>query len=381
MISPQTTQINISADMIDLGIGQPAPSLLPLKIMQEAAQHRLHQGEPSLLAYGLEQGDGYFRLALAEFLTNGYRVPVDAEQLLVTAGASQALDLICTLYTQPGDTVFVEEPSYFLALRIFADHGLKVISLPVDSDGLNMAMLAEKLAEHQPAFLYTIPTYHNPSSLTLSASKRQQLVELSKRHNFFIVADEVYQLLSFDTTPPPPLISYDRSGTVLSVGSFSKILAPGLRLGWLQGSPKLLEPVLKCGLLDSGGGLNPFTSGIVRSVIELGLLDEHLSKLRTVYHQQATAMTSALHRHLPETVSFIEPKGGFFIWLQFPQSADVETLLPELRRQNVNVQPGIKFSASGELKNYARLSFAYYNSDELAEGVKRLAGVVAKEVT
>ncbi|MCB0192711.1 MAG: PLP-dependent aminotransferase family protein [Anaerolineae bacterium] len=374
-MSLQTTQTNIPSNMIDLGIGQPSPTLLPLDLMQRAANHRLQQGDPSLLAYGAEQGDGYFRLALAKFLTQGYGIPVDVDHLFVTSGASQALDLICTLCAKPGDIVFVEEPSYFLALRIFADHGLRVVGLPVDAEGLDISVLAEKLTEYQPKFLYTVPTYHNPSSLTLSAERRRQLVALSEKHDFFIVADEVYQLLGFDATLPP-LINYDQSGTVLSIGSFSKILAPGLRLGWIQGQPRVLEPFITCGLLDSGGGLNPFTSGIVRSVLELDLLNEYVSKLKTVYRDRSAALTSALRQHLSETAVFDEPNGGFFVWLKFSETIDVGALLPELIQHHVRVQPGVKFSAHGDLRNCARLCFAYYDSELLEEGVKRLAQVV-----
>lgn len=379
MTTIQTTQLTVPDGLIDLGIGQPAPGLLPLKIMQQAAQHRLYQGDPSLLAYGAEQGDGYFRSVLAAFLTQGYGTAVDPDDLFVTTGASQALDLICTLYSKPGDTVFVEEPSYFLALRIFADHGLNVVGVPVDHNGLDLAALAEKLTACRPVFLYTIPTHHNPSSLTLSAARRHQLVRLSQQHDFLIVADEVYHLLGFEAEQPPPLISFDKSGTVLSVASFSKILAPGLRLGWIQGKPALLEPFIGCGLLDSGGGLNPFTSAVVRSVLELDLLDEHLSRLKSVYRRRAAAMVSALNRRLADTVSFAEPNGGFFIWLRLPEAVDVEGLLPELHRQNVSVQPGIKFSAQGRLRNYARLCFAYYTLEAIEKGITRLADVITQQ--
>lgn len=376
MLSIQTTQLHIPTGMIDLGIGQPSPSLLPLDILRQAAHHRLSQTDPSLLAYGAEPGDGFFRLALAEFLSKHYGAAVSTDQLFITAGASQGLDLICTLYTQPGDTVFVEEPSYFLALRIFADHRLKVVGIPMDSDGLNLEALEEKLAEHRPVFLYTVPVFHNPSGVTLSAARRNRLVELSEQHDFLIVADEVYQLLAFNATPPPPLISFDRLGTVLSLGSFSKILAPGLRLGWLQGRPALLDRFVNSGLLDSGGGLNPFTSAIIRSVIELGWQEQHLNRLNHVYHERAAALSSAVRRLLPETVAFVEPYGGFFMWLQFPETIDVENLLPDLHRHNLNIQPGVKFSSRSGLRHYARLCFAYYDIDELEEGVARLASAL-----
>ncbi len=376
MSTIQTTQLNLPEGMIDFGVGQPAPSLLPLAALREAAAHCLSQDDASLLYYGANYGHGYFRLALAQFLSEGYGMPVEAEHLFVTTGASQGLDLICTLFTRPGDTIFVEEPSYFLALRIFADHGLNVISLSTDEEGLMIEALEEKLAKHKPVFLYTVPTFHNPSAVTLSATRRERLVELSQQHNFLIVADEVYHLLAYTATPPPLLGSYIDAGTTLSLGSFSKILAPGLRLGWIQGAPALLERLAKSGLVDSGGGLNPFTSGIVRSAIELGLQAEHLSCLKATYRRRAAVLSAALRQHLPASVTFTEPHGGFFTWLRLPEEIDTGALLTEAHRHNVGFQPGIKFSSRQGLRNCARLSFAFFSEMEIEEGVKRLAQVL-----
>jgi DNA-binding transcriptional MocR family regulator len=362
--------------MIHLGIGQPDPSLLPLASMIKAAEHRLSNNDVSLLAYGAEPGDGYFRLSLAQFLSEHYRRTVDADQLFVTAGASQGLDLICTLYTQPGDTIFVEEPSYFLALHLFRDHRLNIISLPMDQDGLIIETLEEQLAQHHPAFLYTIPTFHNPSSVTLCAARRERLVQLSQKHNFLIVADEVYHLLAYTTAPPPPMANYIETGTICSLGSFSKILAPGLRLGWIQAQQALLDRLIKSGLLESGGGLNPFTSGLVNSVLQLGLQRDHLSHLKTVYGQRMRFLSDTLRRLLPDSANFTEPSGGFFIWLCLPDRIDAEALLSEAWQQDVGFQPGVRFSSRQGLKNYARLCFSFYDTAELETAVKRLADII-----
>ena len=362
--------------MIDFGAGQPSPALLPLTLLRKAAANRLGGKEAPFLAYGTNQGDGYFRAALADFLGKHYRTPVDSDQLLVTSGASMGLDLICTLFAKPGDTIFVEEPSYFLALRIFADHHLKIISLPMDSGGLNIEALEEKLIRHSPVFLYTIPTFHNPSSITLRADRRQQLVEISRKHNFLIIADEVYHLLNYGPELPPPVASFIDSNTVLSLGSFSKILAPGLRLGWIQTGPRLLKQIVDCGLLDSGGGLNPFTSAVVRSAIEMGLQQSQLETLRGTYTERKGALCNALKECLPESVRFIEPDGGFFIWLVFPENVDTKRMLIEARQKNVGFLPGVKFSSRSGLNNYARLSFSYFDVPELQEGARRLSKVV-----
>jgi DNA-binding transcriptional MocR family regulator len=376
-VSPiQTTQLNIPKGMIDFGVGQPSPSLLPLSLLEKAAQHRLNRNDASLLAYGSQQGDGYFRIALARFLDEYYPIRVEPEQLFVTAGASQGLDLICTLFAKPGDTIFVEEPSYFLALRIFRDHQLNIIGLPMDDDGLVVEALQEQLGRHKPVFLYTVPTFHNPSSVTLSTARREKLVQLSQQHNFLIVADEVYHLLAYSTTPPPPLASYTDVGTVLSLGSFSKILAPGLRLGWIQTGQALMDRLVTCGLLDSGGGLNPFTSGLVRSAIESGLQSNHLEHLKGVYAKRLNVLKSALKRQLPEALTFNEPAGGFFVWFKLSTSVDTTELLHEARQHRVGYLPGIKFSSHQGLKNYVRLSFSYYEKNKLELGIKRLGEVI-----
>jgi DNA-binding transcriptional MocR family regulator len=374
----QITQLDVPKGMIDLGIGQPAISLLPVDILRQAAEHRLKQGDPSILQYGTEPGNGYFRLALSKFLSDGYGIPVGVDQLFVTAGATQGLNVICTYFTRPGDTIFVEEPSYFLALHLFADRHLKVVSLPVDTDGLIIDALEEKLREYQPALLYTVPTFHNPSTVTLSADRREKLVGLSATHDFFIVADEVYHLLAYTVTPPPPMMAYDTAGTVLSLGSFSKILAPGLRLGWIHAAPALFSRLTQSGLLLSGGGLNPFTSGIVQSVLELGMQHDHLSYLKEIYTKRSAALNAALHDHLPPDVSYSEPQGGFFIWLCLPEEIDADTFRSRARDQMVDFQPGIHFSSRQTLRNHIRLSYSYYEVGELSEGVRRLAGVISE---
>jgi len=303
-------------------------------------------------------------------------MPVDFNDLFITGGASQGLDLICTLFSRPGDTIFVEEPSYFLALRIFADHGLNIVSLPMDDQGLVIEALEQKLLKDTPAFLYTIPTLHNPSSVTLPADRRDRLVQLGRQHNFPIIADEVYHILAFSADPPPPMASHISDSPVISLGSFSKIMAPGLRLGWIQARADILKRFPACGMVDSGGGLNPFTSGIMRSAIELGLLDRQVNNLKAVYQERKIALSNELRSVLPDSVRFIEPDGGFFIWLEFAEDIDTGKMLAVARQYNVGFLPGIKFSGQKSLKNYLRLSFAYYDVPELKEGAQRLAMVI-----
>ncbi len=209
------------------------------------------------------------------------------------------LHLICSLFTQPGDVIIVEEPTYLYALRIFSDHGLKVTPIPTDQHGMRTELLEETIGGSAPKFIYTIPTYQNPSGCTLSAERRKQLVELCIRHNILLVADEVYHFLSYKEQPPLSFASEIENGKILSLGSFSKILAPGLRLGWMQANPEILTRFNTCGVLDSGGGLNPFTSAIVCRMVESGGLDQNIDRLVSIYRHRLGVLDAALRKQLP----------------------------------------------------------------------------------
>jgi DNA-binding transcriptional MocR family regulator len=371
----QVAQISVPEGWIDFGIGQPQIDILPLEQLTKAATHRFEQGDRNILQYGMQQGNGNFRSVLALFLSAHYEAAVDPDHLFITAGISQALDQICALCARPGDTVIVEEPSYFLALRIFADHRLNVISTPIDGDGLIIEVLEEKLAKHKPAFIYTIPAYHNPAGVTLSANRREKLISLAERYGFLIVADEVYQMLAYTSTPPLPMTYFDTSARVLSLGSFSKILAPGLRLGWMQAKPSLLEPFIASGYLESGGGLNPFVSGIVHSIIEMGLQKDYLNFLKKTYRKRLVTLSKALRQQIP-ALRFTDPHGGYFIWSFLPEEADTESLAAEAKIHQVGFQPGIRFSSAKGLCNYLRFCFAFYGEADLLEGVERLSRVI-----
>ncbi len=370
----QTVQTQVPAGFIDLGRGDPQFDLLPLDLLRNAADDRLSQSENAFLQYGLEQGDGYFRAALANFLSKSYGFPVDLENLFVTSGISAGLSLLCTLFTKPADTIFVEEPSYFLALKIFADHGLRVFPIRTDPAGLVIEDLEQALKDHPVKFIYCIPTFQNPGGNTLSQERREQLVSLAEEHDFLILADEVYQFLSYTQTPPKPFGAYIESEHVISLSSFSKILAPGLRLGWMQTHPSIMQKIVACGVLDSGGGMNPFTSAIVRSVIESGGLEQNIEKLVGVYNKRVRAMDELLRLHLPE-VEFVRPHGGYFFWMRLP-GVDAQELRRKAQAHQVGLRQGGLFSSQNGLRDHMRLSISFYDVEEIEQGLIRLGRCV-----
>jgi len=362
--------------VVNFGIGQPSADLLPVGLLRTATEAFMAATEPLGLNYGERQGDAGFREALAGFLTRHYQQEVSAPSLFVTAGNSQALDFICGHFAKPGETVFVEEPSYFLAHQIFADHGLRVIGIPMDENGLIIDKLREQLSRHRPALLYTIPSYHNPGGQTLSGERRQALATLSREHDFLVVADEVYQLLHYEERPPAALGTLTEQGNILSLGSFSKIMAPGLRLGWIQTSSTLMQRLLETGVINSGGSLNHFTSQIMCHAIELGLQDSWLTHLQETYRGRVECMDTALRSELNDLARWRRPGGGYFFWLELDSATDTAALRRRAGDFQTGFQPGEVFSCTGGLKNYLRLSFAHYQEGEIKEGVERLGALI-----
>lgn len=365
-----TTQINTPAGFIDLGRGDPQLALLPLELLRRAADHRLSQVDNAFLQYGPEQGDGFFRVALASFLAGGDGSSADPDRLFITAGISSALDLLCTVFTRSGDTIFVEEPSYFLALSIFADHGLHVVSIPTDGSGLVIEALEDALRTRHPKFVYVIPAFQNPSGHTLTQERRERLLALSSEHGFLLLADEVYQYLHYTRQPPGCLGAYLEFKNVISLGSFSKILAPGLRLGWIQADPGIIQRLITCGLLTSGGGMNPFTSAVVRGLIESGDLTKNIAHLAEVYAARVKVMDASLRRHLPDA-EYVAPHGGYFFWIRLP-GQDVQALRPAAQALQTDFRPGVLFSSQAGLREYLRLSISFYGPEDIEEGLQRL---------
>jgi 2-aminoadipate transaminase len=358
---------------INFGIGQPSEDLLPVALMRAAADAFLSKANPQELNYGERQGDATFREALADLLSAEYGAKVNPDSLFVTAGNSQALDFVCSVFTRPGDTVIVEEPSYFLAFRIFEDHGLNIVPVPLDQDGMQLSVLETVLKRTKPSLLYTIPSFQNPGGQSMSAERRQRLAELSRQHNFLIAADEVYQMLWYGSPPPPALGMLINQGNILSLGSFSKILAPGARLGWIQTSERLMERLLDSGVVNSGGSFNQFTSLVVREAIEQGLQGAFLQQLRETYARRVEVMDAALQEHFGTQARWRKPRGGYFFWLEFDEDVDTTALRSLADRFQTGFQPGQNSSSRGALNNCLRLSFANYDEDDIREGVARLA--------
>jgi DNA-binding transcriptional MocR family regulator len=372
-------QMQLRPGYVEFAWGHPDPALIPSAELGHAAARALERDGWTALAYGAAQGPGRLIAPLAAHLTQIDGSPADPATILVTAGISHALDLACTLLTQPGDIALVEAPVYHFALQILRDHGLRLIPVAADGDGIRLDALEQRFGElrragEMPRLLYTVPTYNNPSGSLLTHERRRRLVELAGAHDLTVLEDDVYRELWFDTPPPPPLFGYGGSRHVIRLGSFSKIIAPGLRLGWLMADPALVARATRRGLLTSGGGINHFTAHVVAAYLDDGALDRHVAELRAAYRARRDALVAALRAHLPPGCSFVTPRGGFFVWVQTPEGIDSAALLRTAA--GVGFVPGAHFYPDNAGRRELRLAFSLLQPDELVEGARRLGQAI-----
>ncbi len=370
-------QLALRPGIIDLGWGHPDPALLPLEAIRHASNRALERLGLETLQYGHAAGPGPLLEYLMTWIESREgRVPAD-DEIMVTGGNSHGLDQLLTLCTTPGDTILVESPTYHLAVRILHDHPLNLVPVPTDQEGLNVDALAGMLEQlrlrgQTVRALYLVPTFNNPTGLSLSLARRQRLVELAAEAELLIIEDDVYRELVYDPPAPPSLWSMAPSGVVARLGSFSKSLAPGLRVGWLTAGRQVISRLTGGGMLDSGGGVNHFTALVVASLCESGDYDAQIARLRATYRERRDALVGALARELPPGRSFQAPRGGFFVWVALPNEVDAKSLLPRAEALGVSYLPGQVFYLDGRGQNALRLAFTLYSPDKLVEAAQRL---------
>uniref|UniRef100_A0A182QW08 Aminotransferase class I/classII large domain-containing protein n=1 Tax=Anopheles farauti TaxID=69004 RepID=A0A182QW08_9DIPT len=382
----------------NLSAGAPGPDLLAesARRFQEATEERIkHELKNSafLFQYGPSIGTTEFRETLASFLSEGYRREVNKSDLVQTSGATNGLHLILSTLVDLTGVIFVDEYTYMIALETISQFNtMKLVPVPLDEDGPNVTTLKTLIDQHRFeagkgklfwGVYYTIPTFHNPTGIVFSEEKCQQLIKLARETDILIACDDVYNLLHYDdpsAAPPKRLFAYDIAdlgrvdgwrGNVISNGSFSKILSPGIRLGWMECPPRCVEAFRESGVLKSGGAANNYTAGIVSTLIQMGLAKRQLKHYSVHYSARLQAMAETLENHLPRECSFHKPKGGYFVWIRFPPHIDCEEFNRySTEKYSVTGIPGTRFSFSGEARNYIRLTFAFHEPAYLRRSVR-----------
>jgi 2-aminoadipate transaminase len=361
-------QYSHTAGVIDLTWGHPDPSGLATDVVADATTSVLAAEGWKVLTYGAPAGAMVVREAIAEHDT-AVDHPTEADEVLITGGSSGGLDLILSLRAVPGDVVFVEQPTYFLALRIFRDHGLRVVGLLSDADGPDPDDLASGAREHRAAgrncLLYLVTTFANPTGRCLDRGRAEQLLEMAASHGVTVIDDDVYR----DTVAvaPPSLRAIDPA--VLRLGSFSKSVSPGLRVGYVVAPRDAVAEIAGCGVLDSGGGTNHFAAMVIGEIIRSGRFDRLLHQGHERYAARREALSDAL-RGGP--FAFDEPQGGFFIWLRLDGGVDSASAVAAARASGVLVSDGRNFFDREPDAGYMRLSFSMLDESLLVEGAERL---------
>ncbi|BEP42209.1 PLP-dependent aminotransferase family protein [Variovorax sp. 375MFSha3.1] len=365
--------------IISFAGGFPDSAMFDVEGLKEASQKALTEEPGGALQYGATEGYEPLRTQLSSFMkTKG--VDVDPSGLIVTTGSQQALDLLGKTMISPGDKVIVEGPTFLATIQCFRLYGAQLISAPIDANGVKTDELEKLIAEHKPKFVYLIPTFGNPSGAMLSLERRKKVLELAVKYQTLIVEDDPYGDLYFGEAPPPSIMSLSKdvpgSRELLAhCGSLSKVLSPGLRIGWMIAPPELLAKATMCKQF-SDAHTSTFSQATAAQYLKSGRMPATLAHVREVYGQRAQAMGAALKRELGDAVSFTQPNGGLFFWARLTGAngklADANELAKRAIEKLVAFVPGAPFFAEKPDVATLRLSFATADVAKIEEGVKRL---------
>lgn len=362
-------------DMISFSGGMPDVNLVPAEAVARAAREAVMHEGAAALQYGSSEGRPETRSLIVELMAES-GVRLAADDLIVTAGAQQALDLLAKTFIDPGDVIITEGPTYVGALQAFSAYQPDIRCIPLDDHGMRMDLLEaelERLGPRGAKFIYTIPNFQNPGGVTMSAERRRRLIELSRTYDVPLVEDDPYGRLRFEGGHVKPLRALDDD--VIYLGTFSKIFAPGLRLGWIAAPRPILSKVL---LVKQAADL--CGSAFAQVTAERYFLGTRwrkvLQALTRTYSERRDAMLSALDEHFPAEARWTRPEGGFFVWVELPPFVDTGALLAEAVDHGVTFVPGDGFFPDGRGRNCMRLAFCYADPARIGEGIERLAGVI-----
>ncbi|WP_405087742.1 PLP-dependent aminotransferase family protein [Microbispora sp. NBC_01389] len=369
-------------EVVSLGSGMPYITALPLDVVGDLVADLVATRGSVALQYGGGQGDPALREQICEVMRlEG--IEAGPDDIMVTVGSQQALDLITRIFIDPGDVVLAEGPSYAGALGTFAAYQAKVVHIAMDDQGLIPESLAQTIYALQAAgnrikFLYTIPTFQNPAGVTLNEVRRRQVLEICRRAGVLVVEDNPYGLLGFDGEPMRALRADDPDGVVY-LGSFSKTLAPGFRVGWAV-APHAIRDKLVLAMESAVLSHSTFTQLAVGQYLTTQPWREQIKTFRELYRERRDAMLSALEVFMPPGCTWTRPAGGFFVWMTLPEGLNSKALLPRAIAERVAFVPGTGFYSDGGGTRNMRLSFCYPEPDRIKEGVRRLAGVIEQEL-
>ncbi len=369
-----TRIVSARTDVISFATGIPSPDLYPIDTIRGLLNSALNDAGQSLLQYCPIEGYQPLRDVLASRMKREHG-PVESGEILVAAGSQQGLFLLASTMIEPGDLVAIESPTYLGALQVFRAAGARLLSIPVDENGMRVELLEDLISRRRPKLIYTLPTFQNPTGSTMSHDRRQRLLALAARYQVPIIEDDPYGALRYEGRSLPSLHSMDRHGTVIYLSTVSKMLFPGFRIGWIAAPRAVIERLaLMKQIVDLD--TNPLAQWAVWAFLERGLIDPHLEQLRQIYPVKRDRMIGALARHVGDLMDWSRPAGGFYLWCRLRDGLRSRDLLAEAARQGVAIAPGESFYPDGEGESTLRLNFTLPTESEIDVGVARLARAI-----
>lgn len=376
-------EITARPDVISLAGGLPDTSTFPPESFAAQMTRIAQESAARALQYGPTEGFDDTKRCIREVMAAEGMEP-DPDDIIVTTGGQQALDLIAKALLDPGDPVIAEAPTYAGAVPVFCSYQADTIQIPVDEHGMRVDLLEAELERleregRRPKFIYSVPSFQNPAGVTLAAERRRRLVELARERELLVVEDNPYGLLRYEGEPTDPLYKLDGGDYVLYVGTFSKILSPGIRLGWICAPPPVMAKLV-LGKQAADLCTSTLSQFFVHEYFAEGRWRAYVESLRAVYRERRDAMLSALERHFPPAASWSRPEGGLFLWATLPEYIDTTDLLARALRENVAFVPGAAAFVDGRGTNSMRLNFSGCDAETIEEGVRRIGDVIAEQI-
>ncbi len=371
-------------DIISFAGGLPAPESFPVKELKNIVCELLDSDDAhQALQYGTTEGD----LSLRELLVYRYRdqgLEIGIENLMITTASQQGLDLLSKIFIDRGDTVICGLPSYLGGISAFGFYGARLEGVNLDNHGMRADLLEEKLKKmkafgEKPKFIYTIPDFQNPAGITMPESRRKEIIEIARKFDVLIVEDSPYRELRYEGGHQRMIYTLENTGQVISIGTFSKILAPGFRIGWLIAEKSIIDRLVTA-KQTADLCTSPFVQKIAARYLEAGILDSHLVKIKNIYQEKRDIMLAALEEYMPEEVGWIRPEGGLFLFLNLPRYFNSEQLFMQAIKEKVAFIPGNVFHCNGAGNNTMRLNFSFPSKEMNAEGIIRLSRAIRKNL-
>ncbi len=372
-----------SSNVISLAGGMPDPATFPTKEINEVIKQILAKNSARALQYSSTEGLTELREFILNWLAEA-KGKAGLDNIMITSGSQQGLDLVSKVLLNPGNILIVELPSYLAALNAFRSYGGEMVGIPMDDEGMQIDILEETLTKlkndgKKVKFIYTISNFQNPAGVTMSLARRKKILEVAKKFEVLILEDNPYDKLRFEGEPIPSIYSLDNEGYVISLGTFSKILCPGLRLAWILGNKEIVGKII---IMKQATDLctTILNQLIAYEYCRQNNIDKNIESNIQIYRKKRDVMLEALDKYFPAEATWTKPEGGFFIFVTLPKYIDVDEMFPEAIKEKVAYVSGSPFFANGEGQNTMRLSFCYPSVEDIDEGIKRLGKVIKKRI-